>query len=92
MLELFQKIPVTLPEHVDYINKRQILLTDIDGKWFMEKTQITNPPIKRPRLRKEAQKKEDDMKIFKNIISIVMIGNCKSIVIALIRLLPGFII
>ena len=37
ILELFQKITVTLTKTVDYINKRQMLLVDIGGKWFMEK-------------------------------------------------------
>ena len=37
MLDLFQKITVTLAKPVDYVNKGQLLLTDIVGKWFMEK-------------------------------------------------------
>ena len=37
MLDLFHRIPVALPKPVGYINKQQILLTDIGGKWFMDK-------------------------------------------------------
>ena len=32
MIELFQNIPVDLPKPVYYINKEQMLLTDIGGK------------------------------------------------------------
>ena len=34
ILDLFQKRTVTLPKHVEYINKRQMLLIDIGVKWF----------------------------------------------------------
>ena len=54
ILELFQKIPVTLPKFADYIKKIQMLLTDIVVKWFMYKHKSKLPPIKSPRLIKEA--------------------------------------
>ena len=44
MFELFKKAPVALTESVDYIYKRQLLLIDIGGKWFMEKLQSPPPP------------------------------------------------
>ena len=49
----------------------------------MEKHQSNPPPIKIPRLRREAQKKEDNIKILKKLINIGMIGNQKSIGIRL---------
>ena len=39
-----------------------MLFTDIGGKWFIEKHKSKIPPMKSPRLIKEAQKKEDDIK------------------------------
>ena len=87
MLELFQKIPVTLPKTVDYIKKRKRLLTYIGGKWFMEKNK-QKTPIKRPRLSKEAHTKEDNVKNPQNITNIGMIGNSKFIGIILSGLLP----
>ena len=37
ILELFKIMPVTLPKPDDYINKIQMLLTDIGVKFFMDK-------------------------------------------------------
>ena len=58
MIQLFQKISVELLKPVDYIKKRQMLLTDIGGKLFMDKHESKLPPMKIPGLIKEAQKKE----------------------------------
>ena len=58
IIELFQKIPAALPKTIDYMKKRKILLTDMGSKWFMEKHKSKPSPMKRPRLRKEANKKE----------------------------------
>ena len=46
MLDLFQKIPVTLPKPVDYMKKISILLTDVGGKWFMEKHKLNHLQLK----------------------------------------------
>ena len=62
MLELFQKTPVALPKPVGYINKRQMLSTDIGGKWFMDKNKSKPPPTKMPIMSKEYKKKEGDIK------------------------------
>ena len=62
MIELFQKIPVTLPKPVDYINKRKMLLTYIGGKLYIYKYKSKLHTMKRPRLREESQNKEDDIK------------------------------
>ena len=37
-----------------------MLLTDMGGKWFMNKHKSKLPPMKRPILSKESQKKEYD--------------------------------
>ena len=54
ILELFKIMPVTLPKPDDYINKIQMLLTDIVVKWFMYEHKSKLPPIKIPRMIKEA--------------------------------------
>ena len=36
MLELFLKIPVSLPKPIGYVNKLKMFLTDMYGKWFMK--------------------------------------------------------
>ena len=62
MIQLFQKIPVALPQPFDYKNKRQMLLKDIGGKWFMDKYKLKIPPMKKPIPSKEAQEKGDNIK------------------------------
>ena len=62
ILELFQKIAITLPKPVYYIKKIQMLLIYVGGKWFMDKHKTNPPPFKRPILSKEAHKKEDYIK------------------------------
>ena len=59
MLELFHKIPVSLPKPVGYIKKRKMLLTNIGGKWFIDKHKSKIPPIKIPIRSKEENNKED---------------------------------
>ena len=46
IIEMFQEMPVPTPKHVDYINKQQLLLTDMGDKWFMDKHKSKIPPIK----------------------------------------------
>ena len=36
-IDLFQIITVALPKPVSYINKQQMILTDIGRKWFIDK-------------------------------------------------------
>ena len=56
--ELFKKQIATLQEPDDYRKKRQLLLKYIDIELYIKKLTL---PIKIPRLRTEAQKKEDHM-------------------------------
>ena len=46
-------MPVALPKPVGYTKKRQMLLTDIGGKWLMEKNKPKLTPMKISRPRKE---------------------------------------
>ena len=51
MKETFQKNPTEVkktPE--DFKIKRQTLLTDIGGTWYLNDMKNLKPPIKRPRL------------------------------------------
>ena len=41
ILDLFQKIPVTLPKNIDYIKKGKLFFTDNEGKWFTDKHKKT---------------------------------------------------
>ena len=54
MTELFKNIPGNIPETKpeDYKNKRHILLTDIGGKFCINKIGEKHFPINRPRLSK----------------------------------------
>ena len=56
MIELFHKIHVALPKPGDYMKKHTFLLTDIGGKWFMDKNKSKLSAMKILRLSKEAQK------------------------------------
>ena len=62
MIDLLQKIPVALPKPVAFIKKQQMLLTDIGGKWFVDKYESKLPPMKRPKFSKEEKKKENNIK------------------------------
>ena len=63
-------------------------MTDIGGKCVMDK-HIKLPPIKSPKLSKEEQKKEYDIKkIFKDLINTGMIVDFKSIQIIWSGLFP----
>ena len=62
MIELFQKTPVSLPKYIDYINKLQMMFTDIGGKWFMGKHNSKLTPMKITRLKRESQKKKDNIR------------------------------
>ena len=61
MNELFKNIPVAIsePHPVNYNNKRQILLTYIGVKFYINNLRYKPPPIKMPILIKETQKKND---------------------------------
>ena len=66
MREVFKKIPVTIPElKLDYNRKkRQILLTVMVFKWYINNIGATPSSIKNPILSKKSQEK--DYNILKN--------------------------
>ena len=66
MHDLFKKTHVTLPEPGYYKIKRQLLLSAIGEEWYINRLRSKPSPIGRPRLGKETQKKEDNIKIFKS--------------------------
>ena len=59
MNEFFKKIPVTIPEPQpeDNKNKIQTLLTDMGGKWYINKLNAKLPPLKRPILSRKSHTK-----------------------------------
>ena len=60
---MFQKIPVKLPKTVILKGKRRKSLYDIGGEWYMNKLNEKLPPLKKQKLSKKAQEKEDEIKI-----------------------------
>ena len=58
------------------LSKKEIkkLMTDIGGRWYMEKITKGIPPLRRPNLSKKSQEKEDEKK-YMNIIGVGIIGD-----------------
>ena len=74
MLELLQEIPFAIPKPVGYI-KKNLLLTDIGSKWFMDKHRSKLPPMQKPILSNIKNNKEDNIKNLKKLINIGMVVN-----------------
>ena len=55
--ELFKRIPTekSTPTLEHFKKKRQKLLTDIGGEWYLKHLRNTKPPINNPRLSKKDQ-------------------------------------
>ena len=62
MEELFQKIPVKLPNKTIPKNKRKQLLHAIGCGWHVEKLGKKLPPLKKRKLSKKRQEEEDKIK------------------------------
>ena len=60
MKELFQKIPVELPDQPSPKEKHKSLLHAVGGGWYVEKSVQKLPPLKK---RKLSKKKENEIKI-----------------------------
>ena len=58
MKEMFKQIPQTMSKPLTP-NKFQKLMTDIGGAWYMGERAKRLPPIKRSKISKKAQEKED---------------------------------
>ena len=62
MKNMFQKIPVELPKPPIPKEKHQSLLHDIRGCWYMNILSDKLPPLKKTKLSKKAQEKEEEIK------------------------------
>ena len=59
MKEMFKQIPTKITKTISPKQKSQKLMTVIGGGWYMEKIAKGTATLKRPRLSKKAQDKED---------------------------------
>ena len=50
-------------------------MSEIGGGWYMEKISKRISPLRRPKLGKKSQEKEDHIKNYMKLIGIIMIGN-----------------
>ena len=64
MNEIFKKIPTTMPVKTSqsFKEKRQLLLTEILSKWYMNKQNTKLQPSKNPHLIKNKQEDHDVVK------------------------------
>ena len=76
MVEMFKTIPKNVENPLTSREKNQKLITDIGGGWYLEKCAKIIPPLKRTKLSKKAQMRDDIIKnkLF-NLIGGGMIGN-----------------
>ena len=62
MIEMFKTIPPNVGKPLTTREKNQKLITDIGGGWYLEKCQKGIPPLKRTKLGKKSQKRQDIIK------------------------------
>ena len=62
MKNMFNKTPVELPKPHSPREKYQSLLYDIGVGWYMRKLSEKLPPLKKSKLSKKSQEKEDEIK------------------------------
>ena len=60
--ELFQKIPVKIPNQPSPKEKRKSLLHAIGGGWYMDKLGQKIPPLKKMKLSRKGHKEENKIK------------------------------
>ena len=58
----FQKVTVEIPKIPSPKEKRKSLLHAIEGGWYMKKISEKLPPLKKKRLNKKTQEKDDEIK------------------------------
>ena len=63
MIDLFIQIPTMKSKLLGQYKNIQLLLTDIAGAWYMKKMSKKLPPLKKQKLSKKAQQKNDKIKI-----------------------------
>ena len=77
---MFKQIPQTIKIAPNTKQKFQNLLTDIGGRWYMGKSAKQLPPLRRTKLSKKAQERQDKIKKnYMKLISDGMIGNSNCI-------------
>ena len=57
--EMFMQIPQKFERALTSKEKKEKLLTDIGGGWYLEKNSRGLPPLKRTKLSKKAQERQD---------------------------------
>ena len=63
MIEMFKTIPQNVGKPLtSREEKKQKLITDIGGGWYLEKCKTGLPPLKRTKLGKKAQERQDIIK------------------------------
>ena len=62
MVEMFKTIPQNVGIPMTSREKNKKLITDIGGGWYLEKCKKGLPPLKRTKLGKKAQEREDLIK------------------------------
>ena len=75
MKDMFKQIPLTVIKALSPKQKVQKLMTEIGGGWYLEKVTKGLPPLRRPKLSKRAQAKEDEIKNYIRRTGIGMIGH-----------------
>ena len=61
MKDIFKQIPLTLIKALNPKQKFQKIMTDIGGGWYTEKIAKGIPQLKRSKLSKKSQYKEDEI-------------------------------
>ena len=61
MKDVFMQIPQTIKIALTTKQKIQKLMTDIGGGWYMDKSARGLPPLRRTRLSKKAQERQDEI-------------------------------
>ena len=61
MKEMLKQIPLTMKKSLTPKQKLQKLMTDIGGGWYMEKSAKGLPTLRRTKLSKKSQEKQDEI-------------------------------
>ena len=59
MVEMFKTIPQNVEKPLTSREKNKKLITDIGGGWYLGKCEKGLPPLKRTKLSKKSQEKDD---------------------------------
>ena len=59
MFKMFKTIPQNVEKPLTSREKNEKLITDIGGGWYLEKCEKGLPPLKRKKLSKKSQQRDD---------------------------------